>query len=241
MRLVILRDGRVAARDYGEPDRVLDREDPLALTQAFRAFVEFEEGLTSAQLFRALRPWAAVLSRAAWMDFDAWQTSATRAPLQLVTEEANACSGAEPPLDAVVIHPVLSVHRDDANEGKDVAIAIHWRTSGRYVSPRSNGFGGEDIFCSLSFAPPQTWAHLPLLIDPTVEVDEDEALRNASPTISATTEARLLASPKFFDAIILGFLDDVSFHGSPLETAEVGDEIARRVAEFSSRAEHDPP
>lgn len=156
MRLVIHRDGKVLAREHGEPDVTLDKDDPLALAQALRALVEFEDRLTSAQLFRALRPWAMLLSRAAWMDFDSWQGSAARASLQLVNEEPTAHGDDDPPLDAVVIHPVLSVHRDASEGDAGTTIAIHWRTSGRYASPRPDGFGGEDRFCSLSFAPPQS-------------------------------------------------------------------------------------
>lgn len=50
MRLVIHRDGRVVVREHGEADRELERTDPLALASALRAVVEFESGLTSAQL-----------------------------------------------------------------------------------------------------------------------------------------------------------------------------------------------
>jgi hypothetical protein len=163
MRLVIHRDGRVLVHEHGEADRLLDNDDPLALAEAFRAIVELENGLTSAQLFRALRPWAALLARAAWLDFNVWQASATRAPLRLITEEPNRRGDDEPPLDAVVIHPVLSVHQDGEQELARASIAVHWRTSGGYATPRPNGFGGEDLFCSLSFAPPESWTHLPLL------------------------------------------------------------------------------
>ena len=77
MRLLIQRNGTVLVCKHGEPDRELDKDDPLALAGAFRAVVAFEEGLTSAQLFRALAPWSTLLSRTAWIDFDAWLASVT--------------------------------------------------------------------------------------------------------------------------------------------------------------------
>jgi hypothetical protein len=144
MRLFIHRDGRLVVREHGEKDRAVDRNDLLALAAAFRAAVELEHGLTSAQLFRALAPWAALLSRAAWIDFEAWLSGASRAPLSVVCAETMAPGDDEPPLDAVIVHPVLSVHRERPRNLSSVTLDIHWRTSGRYASPRPDGFGGED-------------------------------------------------------------------------------------------------
>ena len=223
MRLLIQRDGMVLVCEHGEPDRELNKDDPLALASAFRAIVAFEEGLTSAQLFGALAPWAALLSRAAWIDFDAWLASVTPTPLRLV--DASYRSGDEEPLlDAVVIHAVLTTHQQSDITSAPASLAINWQTSGRYATPQSNGFGGEDRFCSLSLSPPERWAYLPLIIDPTTMIDDLNAF------FGVTVQPLLMIEPTFFETVVLGFLDDVSFHGTPYDLARVWDEMSEQIA-----------
>jgi|GEM_PF-6913603 len=234
MRLFIHRDSNVFVREHGEPDRPVDRDDLLALAECFRAGVEFEEGLTSAQLFRALRPWAEILSRAAWINFDAWQENATRPALRIVeAQPPSADDRDEPELGAVVIHPVFVVHRVRSKKSPSITFKIIWHTSGRYAVPQPNGFGGEDKYCSLSFAPPESWAHLPLIIDPTLVIDDVDAFSQALIDVSKTARDVLQAEPVFFDSIVLGFLDDVSFHGTPAEIADARKELWERVDQLN--------
>jgi hypothetical protein len=232
MRLVIYRSGRVLITEHGEPDREAS-PDPVALASCFRAVVAFEEGLTSAQLMRALSPWATLIGHAAWMDFNAWASASARPHLVLATSEREQPD--DPPLDAVVIHPVLSLASDSHGKKRrrsdgPVTLSIRWRSSGRYAWPRPDGFGGEDRFCSMSFVPPAQWAHLPLLIEAQVMVD---ALRidGDAPLLPDLETAQLTVEPTFFDAIVLGFLDDISFHGSPADTQERYGELQELVKE----------
>lgn len=196
--------------------------------------MELEQGLTSAQLFRALQPWSELLSRTAWIDFDAWQNSVVPPPLHVVTNEQEHEFDKEPPLDAVMVHPVLTLHKDGKAKTAPVTFDIRWQTSGRYASPRPNGFGGEDRFCSLSFADPATWAHLPLLIDPVCRVDDYALLGSVTSALQGAEVGRLQVEPSLFDTIILGFLDDISFHGTPSDAATIGDDLSAMVADIKS-------
>jgi hypothetical protein len=238
MRLTIHRDGRVLIAEHGEPDRHVSL-DPFALASCFRAVVEFEEGLTSAQLMRALTPWATLLGSAAWMDFGAWAAASGRPHLTLATSEEEQPD--EPPIDAVVIHPVLRLTSDCPRRKRKrvedtIAFAVRWRSSGRYAWPRPNGFGGEDRFCSMSFIPPAQWAHLPLLIERRAMVD---ALRLGSdaPHLPDLEAAQLTVEPTFFDAVVLGFLDDISFHGSPVDTQARFSELQELVKDAEAMAD----
>jgi hypothetical protein len=138
------------------------------------------------------------------------------------------------PLDAVVIHPVLTLTSEGPTKrrksSEPVSLCIRWRSSGRYTQPEPNGFGGEDHFCSMSFIPPARGAHLSLLIDTRVMGD---ALRIGAdaPLLPELETATLEAEPAFFDTVVLGFLDDISFHGSPTDTQEQYDELLERVEE----------
>lgn len=241
MRLSIHRDGRLVIHEHGELERELEKSDPLALATAFRAVVELENELTCAQLFRALAPWANLLSRAAWIDFETWLGSASRTPLRLVRADTATQSDDEPPLDAVIVHPVLSVLRDHPRNLSPATLNICWRTSGRYASPRPDGFGGEDRFCSLSLSPPEEWAHLPLIIDTSMMVDDVDSFRRDVASLQAVVDEKLRAEPTLFETIILGFLDDISFHGTPAEAVETRDELLARLDEARAQAEKDSP
>jgi hypothetical protein len=229
MRLRIQRTGDLTILEHGEEERPVG-VGPIDLAACFRAHVELEEGLTSAQLMRALKPWGGLIGRAAWMEFDEWLAASERPHLALAGGSSGDGADAEPPLDAVVIHPVLSLHSVGRRQRGPTTVSIRWRVSGRYSRSKSNGFGGEDRFCSLSFAPPAEWAHLPLILDGTLMVDallaKDDAGLGAA--LGATT---LMADPTFFDTIVLGFLDDISFHGSPSETQEQRQELLSGLEE----------
>jgi hypothetical protein len=231
VRLIIHRDSRLVIAENGEPDRAV-ASDPFALAACFRAFVVFEEGLTSAQLMRALRPWSRLIGSAAWMDFDAWASASVQPHLTLATTAERQPD--DSPLDAVVIHPVLTLTSEGRSKrrkiSKLVSLSNRWRSSGRYAQPQPNGFGGEDRFCSMSFIPPARWAHLPLLIETRVMVDAVR-IGGDAPLLPELQAATLEAEPTFFDAVVLGFLDDISFHGSPEDTQERYGELLERVEE----------
>lgn len=173
-----------------------------------------------------------LIGRAAWMDFDAWVSASAQPHLTLATSEEGHRDDA--PLDAVVIHPVLALTSDGRTRrrkiGETVSLSIRWRSSGRYARPQPNGFGGKDRFCSMSFVPPARWAHLPLLIETRVMVDALRIAGDAAllPELEAAT---LEAEPTFFDTVVLGFLDDISFHGSPEDTQERYGDLLDRLEE----------
>lgn len=230
MRLTIHRDGRLMIAEHGEPDRAVDA-DPFALAACFRASVAFEEGLTSAQLMRALRPWARLIGQAAWIDFDAWATASAQPHLTLATSDEQ---WDDAPLDAVVIHPVLTLTSSSRTKRREAressSLSVDWRSSCRYAQPQPNRFGGEDRFCSMSFLPPAQWAHLPLLIETRMAVDAFRIGRDA-PLLPELEAAALQAEPTFFDTVVLGFLDDISFHGSPEDTQERYGDLLERLEE----------
>ena len=109
-------------------------------------------------------------------------------------------------------------------------LSVNWRSSGRYAQPRPNGFGGEERFCSMSFLPPAQWAHLPLLIETRMAADALRIGRDA-PLLPELEAATLQAEPIFFDTVVLGFLDDISFHGSPEDTQERYGDLLERLEE----------
>jgi hypothetical protein len=231
MRLTIYRDGSVLAVEHGEQDCEVS-PDLFAIAGCFRAFVAFEEGLTSAQLLRALRAWARLIRRAAWMDFDARASASAHPHLTLATKEEEQRDDA--PLDAVVIHSIPTLRSEGRTKrrkaGEPVSLSIRWRSSGRYAQPQPNGFGGEDRFYSMSFLPPAEWAHLPLPIDTRVMAD---ALRigGDAPLLPELEAVTLEAEPTLFDTVVLGFLDDISFHGSPTDTKGRYAELVELVRE----------
>jgi hypothetical protein len=235
MLLHINRDGRLVVREFKETERVLSPDDPFVLAQVFRARVEFEEGLTSAQLFRALRPWAALLAAAAWIDFEAWLAACERPGLRVVT--GGEAPAAEPAIDAVVISAKMDTwHRK--TDVDTVSADFSWQTHGRYAEPQKNQGGGEDRFRSLSFANPADWIHLPLLIEDDVAVlSHRRKWRKSDP--SPFEGAKLKTTPTFFDTVVLGFLDDVSFHGSPSDLAEEAENIKALMREAKAQIADD--
>eukprot|EP01036_Dinobryon_divergens_P057776 gene57775-77110_t len=120
---------------------------------------------------RALKPWGSLIGCAAWMEFDEWLAASERPHLALARAASGDAADDEPPLDAVVIHPVLSLHSVGRRQREPITVNIRWRVSGRYSRPRPDGHGVKDSFCSLSFSPPAEWAHLPLILDGTLMVD----------------------------------------------------------------------
>jgi hypothetical protein len=227
MRLRIQRNGDLTILEHGEEERPVG-VGPIDLAACFRALVELEDGLTTAQLMRALKPWSSLIGCAAWMEFDEWLAAGERPHLALARAASGDAADGEPPLDAVVVHPVLSFHSTGRRQRGPTTVNIRWRVSGRYARPRPDGHGGKDSFCSLSFSPPAEWAHLPLILDGTLMVDA--LVSKADAGLEAALEAsQLVADPTFFGAIILGFLDDISFHGSPSETQEQRQELLSRL------------
>ena len=256
--VITLREGDEAS----DPGIVLDRNDPLALLPHLRSGVELEMGLTAAGLVRALRPWSEILSKMAWIDFDAWDKAIAKPPLRVVEAsnekpfEGEASSGTEgtegaggpaagrtlfdaaqkpePPLAAIVIAPVLHMARRRRGASD---VQISWQTSGLYGTPHIHqDLGIEDLYRSISFSSPAEWAHLPLILSKncwTSEMDlaGSQATLDGAPMLSPdlqskrNTPSNLKTYPSFFDAIVLGFLDDISCFGDPDDIAETRDEV----------------
>lgn len=229
MHVVIQRDGRILIQENGEEDRFADPNDPISIVACFRATVELEDGLTSAQLMRALRPWSAVLSRAAWMDFDAWIGALDRPLVKLVDGEEDGGR-----LVSIELVPTFDVYRGERPDGIELSVHPAWRPLGNRVDAN----GAEMEPCSLSFMDPKEYAHLPLLICEKVSVKDVQSLppfgqEAIIPDTLPGTYDRITETPTFFDTIVLGFLDDISFHGSPADTAEEGQSLAEMVKAIS--------
>lgn len=234
MRIVIQRDGRIAVCEHGSGDSYADPANPYDILRLFRAQVEFEPGLTAFQMMKALRPWSAALSAAGWIDFDAWFAAMEKPPISLAGEDSERLSGIE-------LHPEASVNRFDDDGGRSASIHIYWRPLGRYANPEPNSFGRVEEHCSISFTDPRLIGHLPLSIRHTVKVKdsrshapwgEDPILPQSSPGVYD----RIVDYPSFFDGVVLGFLDDISFHGSPEDTDDVAEGLREAVEEIHSGA-----
>jgi hypothetical protein len=220
MEITVQRDGRIAVREHGEEPRFLDAADPLAILSVFRAVIVFEEGLTLRQLARAVRPWSAIVGRAAWMDFDAWFRELDKTHLVAGGEVMDD-------LECVEIYCGIDVHRD---EDGSVRIETHWDFHGVYAVPVER-HGYVDKVCSLSFSAPKSYSNLPLRINAAPQVQDMDVgppkgkrpiLRESLPGVYD----RIELLPTFFDTVVLGLFDKISFHGSPEETGEIGESLS---------------
>jgi len=224
-RLFIRRDGAVTV-DADGVKRDLDRHDGLDLLRYLRSPTAFEDGLTSAGLMRALEPWGEALSRMAWFDFGAWSAAITSAGPAAARGAAGGTG--TPPVEAIVISPVFAGRRP--RKGAP-SILVRWQTGGRYAFPDPDGMR----FCSMSFFHPSEWAHLPLLIEDRLWLSESDHLdrgrRILDAAFSSTGDepSELTACPSFFEAVVLGFLDDISFWGGPPAAVEA-DAVPERAA-----------
>ena len=231
------KDGSIIVAEHGQPDRPLDPADPLDLLSQIRSLPEFEDGLTVGEMVSCLRPWSAVLSRMGWLDFDAWDAAIKAAPAV-----RDACdpffSAEEPPVAAIVISPVLTERIDKKG---NMTLLTRWDSHGEYAWPCVNAeTGHQDLYCSLSFLPPSEMASLPIRIDDRAWINTQDfrhkGRRILAHGIESTggTPSMLRGPACFFDTVVLGFLDDISFHGDPEETKDVGEHLASLVAEIKA-------
>jgi hypothetical protein len=240
-QLTFRRDATIVVSEHGEPDRLLDAADPLALLVHLRSAVALEEGLTAAGLMRCLRPWSAVVSKLAWIDFDAWERAVAVGHLNEVAPDSGG-DGDEPPLDKVEISPCLHANR---NRKGPPSLDITWTTCGVYAEPVVDN-GATHRRCGLSLAPVREWAYLPLVVEERLSVsDLGPKWNETSGVLSATTVngpddvSPVTTTPTLFDTVVLGFLDEISYHGDPEEAAERRDEIGGMVADIAARLDGD--
>ncbi|MBF5096590.1 hypothetical protein F1643_21615 [Azospirillum sp. INR13] len=226
----LMRNGTIIIAEHREPDRIMDATDHLALLGHVRSLPEFEPGLTVAELMRCLRPWAEVLSRMGWCDFDAWDRALAPPHLRLVGDtDGKPTAQDEPPVAEMVITPTITATAERTGQW---ALDIAWETLGVFAWPRVDDHTGhQDLYCSLSFSPPAEWAHLPIRIEHHAKISNMDfagtGRRLLTDAVASTKHApsTIEVFPSFLDAIVLGFLDDISFHGSPEETLEVREEV----------------
>lgn len=227
MAVLIKRDGTLVVREHGEEDEFLDPSDPFAIVYPFRAAVELEEGITPFQMMRALSPWSDAISAAGWFDFDGWLRAMTRPLVAEAREEPDRLAGIE-------IHPVIHVQRRKASGERMAEVFVAWQSRGRYANPVVGRDGRVDAYCSLSFLNPGLLGHLPVTIVREASVNdihvhapwrEAPILSPASPGVYG----RLECTPSLFDAVILGFLNDISFHGTPEATQVVAEDLREAV------------
>lgn len=232
MHITIQRDSRIAIQEHDSELRYADPSDPLAIYSIFRAIPEFEDGLTLRQLMKALRPWKHVLGRAAWMDFDAWLEGLDKTHLVNVTDDD------EPQLSSIEIYCVLDLWRDD----ETVYLGSHWDFVGRYSPPiQQDGMTLERV--SLTFSDPKTFANLPIkiLARPTVHDQAVGGADSCRPILSESLPGvyrHLQLYPTFFETIVLGLLDKISFHGDPEDASNIGEELSSVVANIKMAAEN---
>ncbi|CAO3379220.1 hypothetical protein [Azospirillum argentinense] len=224
------RNGAITVAEHGEPDRVLDSTDPLALLAHIRSMPEFEQGLTVAETMQCLRPWADVLSRMGWCDFVEWDRALAIPPRRLLDDAADPTQKhGEPPLGSVVIAPTIST---TAEQERQWSLDITWETRGVFAWPRvDHHTGHQDLYCSLSFTPPAQWAHLPIRIEQRAWIGSmdlagtDRKIFTEEVVSTNIAPSTVEVAPSFLDAIVLGFLDDISFYGNPDETSEIWEEV----------------
>lgn len=226
MHVLVKRNGSLQLRvgEHGEIERELDKSDALSLAVAFRAVVELEGGLTCAELIRALAPWGEILSRAAMIDFDAWLIEACHTPSPSRSFDAGPTADAESPLDAVVVSPVLVVHREDHRDRTNAVFEICWSASARYASPYMDPTLSKVLYCSLSFLPTKAWINLPLIIACSAEIENYSSLIMVD-IFANEFGGAVQVVPTFFDVVVVGFLRKISEHGSPAESIHARAEL----------------
>jgi len=232
MEITIQRDGRIAIREHDSEVRYADPADQFAIFQLFRAHTIFEEGLTLRQLMKALRPWKGVLSQAAWMDFDAWLAAADKTHVTDVAE-----NDTDEDVVSVEIYCIIDLYRQDNGT---LNISSHWDFHGRFAKPVDLGSGHLTDVCGLSFTAPKEFANVPIFINPVpsihdIAVGPPEGKRPILSEASPGAYDRIELTPTLFETVILGLLDNLSFHGDPEDTEDRRDEIVGMVAEIKAR------
>lgn len=187
--LSIRRDG-ILCLDGREPVP-LDPGNPLALVPHLGASVEFAPDLDGGALMRCLSPWAAFLSLCVGSDVAAWTKFAGGSMARSVPPRA-----AEP-LSHLLVRPVLAIHPWDARP----TACVEWRTT---------CVGSDGTYYAVP-ADPFSWSRLPVRAS-------DEATVEDRRTGDHPTTGPFRVEPTLYDALILGFLDEVAFHLDP-ETA----------------------
>jgi len=218
--------------EHGEEARALDPSDPFAIVSAFRAAVEIEDGMTPVQMLRALKPWSKALSQAGWLDFGQWLKAMER---PFVRE-----AGDDPERIACIeVYPVVNVHRMKVDGERRAEAFVSWETRGRFESPVESPSGRTVDCCSLSFVNPGLLGHLPMRIVRAAEVND---IRTCAPwrepaillpSVKGVYDG-LDCTPTFFDTVVLGFLDEISSHGSPEDTEDVREGIMDSVSDIEN-------
>lgn len=234
MEITIQRDGRIAIREHREEVRYADPENPYALFEIMRAALTLEDGLTVRQLMRCLRPWKASLSASAWMNFDAWLEKMDQ------THVVDAATDDNDRLSQIEISCYVDLNRFD----DDIFLHLntHWSVRGRLVTPFEE-HGHVHETCGITFTDPKRYSNLPLKIIPYAAVHDHNVgnpqgcrpvLKSRRPGVYSAIKL----CPTLFDTIIMGFLDDVSFHGDPVDTEDRFGEILERLEEVKSITEN---
>ncbi len=234
--LEIKRNGSIVVIERDVETGVIETSDPRAILDHMRTSVQFEEGLTVRQLMKALKPWKDVLGRLAWMDFDAWFTAIDKTYIAPVTSDTD--SDGEPDVVCLELYSVVNIHRSDEGE---LSLDFYWDFHGRYSTP----FIDHDMkheTCSLSFSNPVTYANLPIkIVDDACVIDHSVGPPEGRRPVLADKMPGVYSSvtvPRsFFDLIVLGFLDNISFHGSPDEMGEVREAVYESVRELKETLE----
>lgn len=179
----------------------LDPGDPSAPLAHLGDVARIEPGLTAATLLRVLLPWSGVLSEMGGLDLPAWERSLSRARLRDVAAPEPRGSG----LAGLVISPEVSFLRSAGAE----EVRIDWSTHGTDASAPGTRYAVPGHVAA--------WAGLP------VSVTDVARPAGGRPALRVT--------PTFYDAIVLGFLSDISWDGSPEEAAAAEDEVVAMARE----------
>jgi hypothetical protein len=235
MQITIQRDGRILLEEHNEENRFLDPSDPYALTMVMRSHTVFEDGLTLRQLMKAIRPWKEAFGSAGWMNFDAWFSEIDRTHLSQVTTDPDE---SKDPLASLEIYNIVTLDRP--NEGH-LELHSYWDFHAYYQTP-VEADGAVWKTCSVSFLPARAYANLPIRINYKAKVHDRQAdyLEGRRPVLSAERPgiySHIETNSSFFDIVVLGLLDQISFHGDPEETEERGDALFETVASLREKLE----
>jgi hypothetical protein len=229
----------------------------------------FEKGLTVAELFENLAPWAETLRGVACMDFPAFLTEMRSIPEKPDVEiekislyyhaeitavplfERNTANGATGLLD----------FGNPAYTGR-LKVEEGWHMTAYLKEESRAEYDGSDSV-SMSFTPLSEWKHLEIVIDPkaclrdatagdhssvylgTKESITDQGHPNVAIVNASNGDvyghdiAIDPPAPTFFDALVRGFLWDVGFHYSPVQRDDSRDQVMEAMDEVLSSNDAD--
>ncbi|HDZ53016.1 MAG TPA: hypothetical protein ENH63_14860 [Sulfitobacter litoralis] len=243
--------------------------DPDIFLKSLHDVIIFEKGLTVADLFENLAPWAETLRGVACMDFPAFLTEMRSIPenpdveIEKISLYYHAEITAVPLFerDTAKGETGLLDFGNPAYTGR-LKVEEGWHMTAYLKEESRDEYDGSDSV-SMSFTPLSEWKHLEIVIDPKACLRDSTAGDHSSVYLgtkeSITDQghpnvAIVNASngdvyghdiaidppaPTFFDALVRGFLWDVGFHYSPVQRDDSRDKVMEAMDEVISSNDAD--